>query len=101
MKTPTAPGGLSAQAKKLWAAIVLGYRITDPAGLSILCEALRAWDRSELARREVDKHGCVTRDRYGQVRVNPAANVERDSRAQYLAALKLLRVDVPQVGGDE
>jgi phage terminase small subunit len=98
-KRPTAPAGLSAAARKLWAQIQDGYGVADPAGLAILCEALRAWDRSEQARREVEKRGVTLFDKYQQARVNPAANVERDSRAAFLSALKALKVDIP--GADD
>jgi phage terminase small subunit len=94
-KKPKAPAGLSAPARKLWAEIQAGFSICDPAGLAILGEALRSFERSEQARRDVEKHGVSTRDKYGQTRVNPAANIERDSRAAFLSGLKALRVDIP------
>jgi hypothetical protein len=93
-KTKTPPG-LSASSRRLWDEIQRGYRIRDPAGLAVLEQSLRALDRAEAARLEVNRKGCTSVDRYGQTRVNPAANVERDSRAQFLAGLRQLRVDVP------
>jgi phage terminase small subunit len=94
------PAGLSGAARTLWVEVQRGYSVRDPAGLAVLEQTLRAFDRAESARRVVDRKGCTSTDRYGQERVNPAANVERDARAQFFAGLKLLRVDVP-VGGDE
>lgn len=95
-KRPKAAAGLSVPARKLWGEIQQGYAVTDPAGLAILTEALRSWDRAEAARREVDraKRTSVV-DRYGQIRPHPACAVERDSRAAFLSGLKALRVDVP------
>ena len=88
------PANLSPSSRKLWAEVQQGYSVRDPAGLAVLEQSLRALDRAEAARREVDRKGCTsTYD--GQTRVNPAANVERDARAQFFAGLKLLRVDVP------
>jgi hypothetical protein len=92
---PKPPAGLSAPSRVLWGEIQAGYSVRDPAGLAVLEQSLRALDRAEAARREVDRKGCTSTDRYGQTRVNPAANVERDARAQFFAGLKLLRVDVP------
>jgi len=95
------PANLSQPARKLWTSIQAGYRIEDPAGCSILTEALRAWDRSEEARRLLDKQGCVVKDRWGQVKLHPAAAVERDSRAAFLSGLKALRVDLPTAPENE
>ncbi len=94
-KKPKPPAGLSAAARKLWSEIQSGYSVRDPAGLSILTEALRAYDRAEEARKLLDKQGCVVRDRWGQTKPHPAGPVERDSRAAFLAGLKALRVDIP------
>jgi hypothetical protein len=98
---PKSPAGLSVAARKLWPEIQAGYRIADPCGLAVLEQSLRSLDRAEAARREVDRKGCTSTDRYGQTRVNPAANVERDARAQFFAGLKLLRVDMSIGGGDD
>ena len=42
----------------------------------------------------IDKHGVCTLDRYGQLKPNPAVNVERDSRSAMLQAFKSLNLDV-------
>jgi hypothetical protein len=94
------PSGLSPKSKALWSAIQQGYQVRDPAGLAVLEQCLRSLDRAELARVEVNRRGCTSTDRYGVTRMNPAAAVERDSRAAFYAGLKLLHVDVPLVDDD-
>ena len=42
----------------------------------------------------IAEHGAVIKDRYGQLKPNPAITVERDSRAAMLAAFKTLNLDV-------
>ena len=42
----------------------------------------------------IAEHGAVTKDRWGQLRPNPACTIERDSRAAMLAALKALNLDL-------
>lgn len=44
--------------------------------LKLLCESL---DRCDEARLEIEKHGLMVEDRFGQLRTNPAAAVERDA----------------------
>jgi hypothetical protein len=70
------------------------YAITDSGGLEILRTALEAFDVMRAAQAVVKAEGSVTKDRFGQPKVHPAALVERDARGQYLAALKSLNLDL-------
>ena len=79
----------------LWTRLQGEYRVLDAAGLAVLEQALRAFDRAEEARRLLDREGCVVKDRWGQVKLHPAASVERDARAAFLSALKQLGVEIP------
>lgn len=88
------PKGLSPEGRKLWQALVREYGIDDPAGLSILRQACEAHDRCQAAKRELDAEGVTIVDRWKQKRIHPACAVERDARAQYLAALKALNLDL-------
>ena len=87
---PRRPSGLSKAAGVLWERLQREYRVLDAAGLAVLEQALRAFDRAEEARRLLDREGCVVKDRWGQVKLHPAASVERDARAAFLSALKQL-----------
>lgn len=94
MRKNSAPAGLSEPAKTWWRRIVNDYEITDAAGRLLVETALQAFDRMHEARELITKHGAVTKDRFGQLRPNPATVIERDSRAAMLHALKQLNLDL-------
>jgi P27 family predicted phage terminase small subunit len=91
---PKPPSRLSAEAKGWWRKLTDGYSIRDEAGLLLLATGLEAFDRMREAQAAIAKDGVTFRDRFGQVRVNPATTIERDSRAGMLAALKALNLDL-------
>jgi len=91
---PTPPRGLSVAAKRWWREIEAEYGIEDAGGLLVLQSACEAFDRMRQAQAILAAEGLVTRDRFGQAKVHPAAIVERDSRAQMLAAIKQLNLDL-------
>jgi P27 family predicted phage terminase small subunit len=98
MKAPRAPANLSATSRNLWGRLRDEYGIRDVAGLAVLEQALRSLDRAEQARRLLDRQGVVVTDRWGQSKPHPAAAVERDSRAAFLAAVRQLGVQIPEGG---
>jgi phage terminase small subunit len=75
------------------------YAIDDLAGRFLLEQALRSFDRVQAASKLIAEHGEVLRDRFGQLRANPACTVERDARAAMLAAFKQLNLDVEPLQG--
>jgi len=91
---PPAPKELSKLARRLWVELQTDFVLSDSAGQVLLTQALHAWDRCEAARKLVDREGPILQDRFGQAVPHPAAKIERDSRAQFLAALKALNLDV-------
>jgi phage terminase small subunit len=90
----TPPASLSNAALSWWQRLTAEYAIDDEAGRFLLEQAMRAFDRMQAASAIVGKHGEVTEDRFGQLRVNPACAVERDARAAMLAAFKALNLSV-------
>lgn len=96
MKTPK---NLSKQAKKLFREILDEFSIDDPAGLSILKAACEAWDRAREAREAIDRDGPTYTDRFGCPKGHPLLTVERDSRSQFLQALKQLNLDIEPLKG--
>ncbi|OGP13092.1 MAG: hypothetical protein A2052_03730 [Deltaproteobacteria bacterium GWA2_54_12] len=88
-----APQGLSKAAVSWWGKLLREYQITDNAGLLLLEQALRSFDRAEEARLIIDKEGAVIRDRFNQARTHPACQVERDSRAAVVKTLAALGID--------
>lgn len=88
------PDHLSEQARVWWRSIVAEYGIDETVGLLLLTCAAQAWDRSDSARAQIEKEGATILDRFGQLKNHPAIMVERDSRAQFITALKSLNLDL-------
>jgi phage terminase small subunit len=77
------------------------FAVDDAAGLLLLAEALRAWDRAREAGEAIRRDGAVCKDRFSQLRAHPAVAIERDARASMLAAFRALHLDVepPKANG--
>ena len=93
-KPPKAPKTLSREAARWWRKLVAEYAIEDEAGFLMLQTSLEAFDRMREAQGVLKEDGLVVTDRWGQRKAHPLVTVERDSRAQMLAALKQLNLDV-------
>ncbi len=85
-----APRHLSALSKRFYRRLVAEYSIDDISGLRVLRQACECLDLIEETRREISKQGLVIRDRFNQPRANPLLSTQRDARAGFLAALKML-----------
>jgi P27 family predicted phage terminase small subunit len=94
LKTNKAPGHLSKDAKALWQELTNEYAINDSGGLAILKTGLEAWDRAASARMQIDKEGMVLADKYEQKKAHPLLTVEKDNRAAFLNAIKMLNLDI-------
>jgi len=70
----------------------------DAVALELLATTAAALDRSEQAREHVTVEGLTVVDRFGQTRPHPLLAVERDSRAQFMAGLRALALDLEPVG---
>ncbi len=88
------PRGLSREACRWWRRLTTEYGIEDSAGLLLLTTALEAFDRMREAQAVLAADGLSIKDRFDQVKAHPLTTVERDSRAQMLAALKALNLDI-------
>ncbi len=91
---PKPPSDLSKEAKKFWKSLQKEYGITDTAGIHLLTDAARFFDRREEARQILKKDGCTIQDRFGQTIAHPATRIERDSSAAMLRCLKALNLDL-------
>ncbi len=92
MKLP--PKHLSEKAKKLWKKLLSEYQIDDTAGLSILQAGLEAYDRAEAARVQIEADGLTILDKFNQTKPHPLIACERDSRAAFLHAMRMLNFDL-------
>ena len=91
---PKPPKALSVAAKRLWRGLVEEYGLDDVAAMAILTAGLEAYDRAASAKVLLDRDGPTVTDKWGQQKLHPAASVERDSRAAWMAALKQLNLDI-------
>ena len=89
------PKGLSEEAQRLWHDTVIGWEITDYAGLSLTESACRWLDELRKAERTLQREGSVTKDRFGQLRPHPAVEIARAASAEYRACIKALELDEP------
>src|SRR6056297_961656 len=90
----SAPKHLSRPAKTWFKKIQDEYEIEDKAGLLLLQTAFEAFDRMKEAQDTISNDGPVILDRFEQKKAHPLLSIERDSRAQMLAALKQLNLDI-------
>ena len=94
-KIPSPPKHISAQSKEFWRKLLKQYALEDDvAAMQYLNEGCEALDRAHQAAADARKHGPVIKDRWGQPKPNPACQVERDARAQFLQCMKMLNLDI-------
>lgn len=89
-----APDHLSTDAASWWTRIVREYSIDDDAGYLLLQTAMEAFDRMRGCQTAIARDGELVRDRFEQMKPHPLLPTERDARAQMLAALKALNLDI-------
>jgi phage terminase small subunit len=88
------PAHLGKAGRQLFRDVVAEYSIDDVAGLALLGTAAECLDRIRAAQAAIERDGEVVQDRYGQVKVHPACNLEKDARNGFLMALKALNLDL-------
>jgi hypothetical protein len=88
------PKGLPKKDRDLFAWMIEEYGITDSAGIAILQTAVNAKTEESKCMAIINAEGYVFYDRFGKPKVHPLATVIRDSRSQYLLALKSLNMDI-------
>lgn len=96
-KTLVPPKHLSKEAAALYVSAISEYGIEDTVGrkhVEMGCEAL---DRLRQAQAILKTQGLTSRDRNNISRPHPAITIERNCRAAYAAAFKLLKLEPPEV----
>lgn len=88
------PKHLKRDGCKLWRELVAEYDISDSAGLALVSTAAECLDRMRAAQKAIASAGEVVKDRYGQIKVNPACALEKDARNGFLSALRALNLDI-------
>jgi len=98
MAIPRYPAHLEQTERKMWKKILSEYQIMDSAGLKILESALSAHQRCRQCREQIDREGMTYLDRFKSVKPHVLLASERDSRAAFLNAIKLLNLQIPTEG---
>jgi hypothetical protein len=80
------PVPLTGDRLKLWNDVRSRF-VLEPASENILRNACESYERAAQLAEQVSRDGATFRDRFGAIRVNPAAQLERDFRG--LAARQL------------
>jgi hypothetical protein len=100
---PEAPAHLAPEEAALYAQITRAYGIKDEAALKILEEGLRSLQIARECAAEIKLQGRIVWDGrddagrgIGKQKLNPLCNLERDSRAAFLGALRLLNLECPK-----
>jgi P27 family predicted phage terminase small subunit len=89
---PQPPSHLSASARQWWTTTVESYQL-EAHHLKLLQLACESWDRSQMAREQLQREGLTIPGREGGVRPHPAVAVERDSRLAFARLLRELDLD--------
>jgi P27 family predicted phage terminase small subunit len=91
-KPPAPPAHLSAEAKDWWKSVTSEY-LLEAHHLKLLQAGAEAWDRCQMARRALAKHGLTYVDERGMVRSRPEIGIERDSRLAFVRIVRELDLD--------
>lgn len=90
---------LSKEALKIQNSILKEYDINDEAGLAILKTGMESYDLMQKSQKIVERDGLTVAGDRGGIKAHPLLAVIRDSRAQFLMALKHLNLDLEPIKG--
>jgi len=90
-RIPKSPSGLRPEAKRYWKIVNDGWELDDDA-LEILRNACFALSREYEAKAIVDEAGLIYKCG-DSLRQNPAFRIEKESREQFLRAVKQLDLE--------
>jgi len=86
------PRHLRATTRKWAEEVLAGYEF-ESHHVRLLVLACEAWDRGQAARGRIARFGMTYSDRFGQPRLRPEVQVERDARVSFARILRELRLD--------
>ena len=77
--TKKPPDSLGKHGRKQWKLALEEFNVTSEHNFNVLEHACRMLDVAADARDQVAQHGLLVKDRFGQLRENPAAATERQA----------------------
>jgi phage terminase small subunit len=92
---PQPPKHLRADTKRWFASIVEEFDL-DSHHVRLLIKASESWDRSELAREALTKHGLTYTDRFGSPKARPECAIDRDNKISFARLIREIGLDVSQ-----
>ena len=93
MTDKVAPKHLQDEGRAFWKSVLGDYLLEDSHHLKLLENACQCLDRISQARRHLRKNGCFFKDRFGQMKENPAGKSERDNKILFSRLLRELNLD--------
>lgn len=90
--TPKSPAGLSAEAARLWRAILGEYVLEDAASLALLAQLCESLDGVRACQKQVRADGLMVEGAAGQKRPHPLLATESEYRRAMLACCRALRL---------
>ena len=97
MKEKRPPKHLSKESKKLWRSICSQWDF-DASGFMLLQTAFEAYDRLLEAKNIIDRDGIVIETPTKFKKIHPALRIEKESRAGFLQAWRMLNLDIDAPG---
>jgi phage terminase small subunit len=102
-----APGHLSTAMKEFYRQVCNDYEL-EGHRLRLLKQAAECYDRAEDARLEIKLNGITFKDKFGQIKPNPACKIETENKNLFARLLRELRLDIdtpsdsrlPRITGD-
>lgn len=94
-KTPRAPSELGDAGRAFWNSMLKQMNIKDADLLELLKKAGVFLDRAALAAESVKADGMVFKDRWKQIRPNPAVEQERAAMNGFRMMLQAMRIADP------
>jgi P27 family predicted phage terminase small subunit len=88
------PHHLGKAEQRIWRDTLRDYEITSQTSLAVLTTALEAHQRARECREVIKREGMTMAGRDGQAKVHPLLAVERDARQAWLAALRVLGLEL-------
>ena len=92
------PPGLGPDGRRFYRAIAEQFSVDHAGEKELLFTAASALDRLKQAQRAIAKDGVVIPGRGGVLVRHPATTIEREARAGFLAALKLMDLQIDEGG---